>query len=54
MGEEKAKITVFRYNPEAGIKPKYETYEVPYYSGMTVLDVLLYIREEYDTGLAFA
>jgi len=54
MGEEKAKVKVFRYNPEMDVEPRYETYEVPYQEGMTILDALIYIRQNYDSTLAFS
>jgi fumarate reductase (CoM/CoB) subunit B len=50
----KVKVTLFRYNPETDAEPKYETYEVPSKGKMTVLDVLKYIRENYDSTLAFS
>jgi succinate dehydrogenase/fumarate reductase-like Fe-S protein len=43
MSGEKIKITVFRYNPEVDESPYYKVYEVPFESGMTVLDSLNYI-----------
>jgi len=54
MGEEKAKVKVFRYNPEVDAEPRYETHELPYQEGMTVLDALIYIRQNYDSTLAFS
>lgn len=36
-----------------GRKGKYITYEMPYQSGMTVLDVLLYVQRYVDATLAF-
>ncbi|RLE62163.1 MAG: succinate dehydrogenase/fumarate reductase iron-sulfur subunit [Thermoprotei archaeon] len=53
MSEVKARVTVFRYNPEEDIEPRYKTYEIPFQEGMTVLDALIYIRENYDSTLAF-
>jgi len=53
MSGEKAKITVFRYNPEEDESPYYKVYEVPFESGMTVLDTLNYIYENYDGSLAY-
>ena len=50
---EKAKITVFRYNPEEDESPYYKVYEVPFESGMTVLDTLNYIYKNYDGSLAY-
>jgi fumarate reductase (CoM/CoB) subunit B len=51
---EKIKVTLFRYNPETDAEPKYEKYEIPFQEKMTVLDVLRYIREKYDSTLAYS
>jgi succinate dehydrogenase / fumarate reductase iron-sulfur subunit len=48
-----AKVKVYRYNPRADQKPYYDEYENIPFEGRTVLDVLKYIYEEYDTSLAF-
>jgi fumarate reductase (CoM/CoB) subunit B len=53
MSGSKAKVTVLRYNPEQDAEPKYETYSVPFQEGITVLDALIYIHENYDSTLAF-
>ncbi|MCS7139795.1 MAG: succinate dehydrogenase/fumarate reductase iron-sulfur subunit [Candidatus Nezhaarchaeota archaeon] len=47
------KLKVFRYDPTIDEKPRYETYEVPYYRGMKVLDALIYVHDNYDSTLAF-
>jgi len=46
-------VKVSRFNPEEDSEVKYETYKVPYKKGMTILDSLIYIRENYDGSLAF-
>ena len=46
-------VKVSRFNPEEDTEARYETYKVPYKKGMTVLDVLIYIRENYDGSFAF-
>jgi fumarate reductase (CoM/CoB) subunit B len=53
MSEDRAKLTIFRYNPEEDESPYYEVYEVPFESGRTVLDALNYIYENYDGSLAY-
>ncbi|WP_434511740.1 fumarate reductase (CoM/CoB) subunit TfrB [Desulfitobacterium sp. AusDCA] len=50
----KGKVTVFRYNPEIDIQPRYETYEFPYKPSMTVLDVAMYIYEQIDGSFSFS
>jgi succinate dehydrogenase / fumarate reductase iron-sulfur subunit len=49
----KAVFKILRYDPEVDKKPHYETYEVPVDIGMTVLESLYYILENYDGSLAF-
>lgn len=46
------KLTVTRFNPEKEKDPHEETYEVPEYEGMTVLDALIWIREHKDPSLS--
>ncbi len=43
---------VRRYDPESGVGPYYQEYEVPYRPGMTVLDGLLHILREVDQTLS--
>lgn len=52
---EKVKDVVFRvlrYSPEDGT-PKWSEYKVPVVKGMTVLEGLFYIKENYDPTLTF-
>ena len=53
MKEKIITVKVSRFNPEQDTEARYETYKVPYKKGMTVLDVLIYIRENYDGYFAF-
>ena len=46
-------VKVTRFDPEKDIKARYVAYKVPYKKGMTVLDALIYIRENYDGSFAF-
>jgi len=46
--DQKLTVKVFRYNPEVDEKPYYATYEVPWREGMTLLEVLRYIYENYE------
>tara|TARA_Y200000002_G_scaffold375628_2_gene378252 strand:+ start:4454 stop:5173 length:720 start_codon:yes stop_codon:yes gene_type:complete len=48
-------ITIYRYNPDADMRPRYETYNVDQskISGVMLLDVLEYIKSEHDDSLAF-
>lgn len=47
------KIKIFRFNPATDKKHRFETYEVPCRSGMTVLQALNYILETLDGSLAY-
>jgi len=48
-------IKVFRYDPEVEGKqePRFDTFHVPFFKGMTVLDALIYARDHYDSSLTF-
>jgi succinate dehydrogenase / fumarate reductase iron-sulfur subunit len=50
---ENAVLEVLRYDPDVDKEPHYETYEVPVVQGLTVLECLYYILENYDGSLAF-
>jgi len=50
---DKVTVKVFRYDPSRDKEPRYETYEVPYFEGMRVLDVLLYIVDYLGEDIAF-
>ncbi len=47
------KVSVIRTNPETEMKPVKMTYDIPWQDRMRVLDVLNYIRDNYDSSLAF-
>ncbi|MFA9415502.1 succinate dehydrogenase/fumarate reductase iron-sulfur subunit [Natrinema sp. HArc-T2] len=48
-------IKVFRYDPEVAAKqePRFDDFHVPFEKGMTVLDAVMYARDEYDSSLTF-
>ncbi|WP_222919409.1 succinate dehydrogenase/fumarate reductase iron-sulfur subunit [Natrinema sp. SYSU A 869] len=48
-------IKVFRYDPEIEGKqePRFDDFHVPFEKGMTVLDAVMYARDEYDSSLTF-
>lgn len=46
-------FSVLRYNPETDSKPKMQIYKVPYTKGLTVLDGLLWIKENLDATLSW-
>jgi len=53
--DETRTIKVFRYDPEVKGKeePRFDTFEVPFFKGMTVLDALIYARDHFDSTLTF-
>ena len=46
-------VKVFRFDPAADSKPHYDTFQVAYDEGETVLGVLKSIAKYHDPGLAF-
>ena len=52
MKTKKIKVKVYRHNPAKDASPRYETYEVPISTGMSIYNVLQYINENYDGGLS--
>jgi len=48
-------LKVFRYDPEIESKeePRFDEFHIPYERGLTVLDALIYARDEYDSSLTF-
>ncbi|WP_181686104.1 succinate dehydrogenase/fumarate reductase iron-sulfur subunit [Halorhabdus salina] len=52
---ETVEIRVYRYDPEVEGKttPRFDAFHVPIEEGMTVLDALIYARDEFDSSLTF-
>ena len=48
MSKEEITVRVFRYDPSQDSKPTYKTYQIPYEEGMTVLEVLKYIKDNIE------
>ncbi|NKE35880.1 succinate dehydrogenase/fumarate reductase iron-sulfur subunit [Natronococcus sp. JC468] len=48
-------LKVFRYDPEVEGKqePRFDDFYVPFEKGMTVLDAVMYARDEFDSSLTF-
>lgn len=44
---------VFRYNQKNKAKKRYDTFEVPYTDGMTILDLLRFIQSTLDKSVSF-
>ncbi|HJM88912.1 MAG TPA: succinate dehydrogenase/fumarate reductase iron-sulfur subunit [Dehalococcoidia bacterium] len=47
------KLEVFRYHPEGGGEPLFDTYEVPFRDDWVVLDALNHIKDEIDGSLTY-
>ncbi|GAB7018009.1 succinate dehydrogenase/fumarate reductase iron-sulfur subunit [Halostagnicola bangensis] len=52
---ESVHLKVFRYDPEVNGKqePRFDEFHVPFEKGMTVLDALIFARDEFDSSLTF-
>ena len=48
-------LKVYRYDPEVEAKqePRFDDFHVPFEKGMTVLDAVMYARDEFDPSLTF-
>lgn len=46
-------LEVFRYDPEQGGEPRFQTYTVPFYRDWVVLDALNYIKDHIDGSLTY-
>lgn len=53
--ENKANVTILRFDPTTDSQPRYEKYEVPYehWHGSKVLDTIRWVYENLDPGLSF-
>lgn len=47
------RLEVFRFSPEKGQEPEFQTYEVPFRKDWVVLDALNYIKDQMDGSLSF-
>lgn len=53
MAEKTITIEVLRYRPEQDQTPFFQTYQIPFSDDMSVLQALLYIKDEVDETLSF-
>jgi succinate dehydrogenase / fumarate reductase iron-sulfur subunit len=53
--EDTVHLKIFRYDPEIPEKeePRFDDFHVPFEKGMTVLDALIYARDNFDPSLTF-
>lgn len=48
MADEQVRLDVFQYDPSCDIGPAYTAYEVPYWEGISVLNCLEHINDNYE------
>ena len=53
MAGGKLKLEVYRYSPEDGGEPSFQSYDVPYHEHWVVLDALNWIKDTVDGTLSF-
>lgn len=53
MGSETIRLEVFRWHPEKGGEPTFQTYEIPYRKEMGVLEALMFVKDTMDGTLSF-
>ena len=53
MSEKTIEIEVFRYHPETGGEPTFQTYQAPYREDWVVLDALNHLKNEVDGTLTY-
>jgi len=53
--DQRVRLKVFRYDPdvEGKAEPRFDEFPVPFRRGMTVLDALIYARDNHDPSLTF-
>ena len=53
LASRKIELEVMRYNPEKDDRPWFQHYSVTCQTDWTILDALIYIKEQLDTTLSF-
>ncbi len=53
MAEKTINVKVFRFDPSTDKEPRYQTYQVPFESGMSAMTALDYIYQNLDGTLAY-
>ncbi|UCH21879.1 MAG: succinate dehydrogenase [Deltaproteobacteria bacterium] len=53
MSNSEINVKILRFSREIGKEPYYQTYRVPLNERMSVSNILQFINERYDGGLAF-
>ena len=50
---EQLNVRVFRFDPESDVSPKFDSFQVPVFENMAILDVVLHIQNYLDRSLSF-
>ena len=53
MSDKMIEVKVFRFDPSVDAQPSYQTYQVPFDTGMSAMDALDYIFQNLDGTLAY-
>jgi succinate dehydrogenase/fumarate reductase-like Fe-S protein len=53
MADKMIQVKVFRFDPSTDKEPRYQTYSVPFESGMSAMTALDYIYQNLDGTLAY-
>ena len=53
MAEKTINVKVFRFDPSTDKEPRYQSYQVPFESGMSAMTALDYIYQNLDGTLAY-
>jgi len=49
----RAKLSIYRFDPDSNQQPRYDTFEIDADPGETVLSALIKVNEDYDSSLSF-
>ncbi|MBQ9274597.1 MAG: succinate dehydrogenase/fumarate reductase iron-sulfur subunit [Succinivibrio sp.] len=53
MQQKTMRMTVLRYRPEQDKEPFYQTFNVPYHHGTSLLEALFHIKDNFEPSLSF-
>lgn len=51
--EDNITLEIFRYSPEEGTEPSFQSYEIPMHEDWVILDALNYIKDQIDGTLSY-
>ena len=53
MSLQEINVKIFRYDPEADVEPRFDSFTVPVIKNMAILDVVMHVQNYIDKTLAF-